>query len=136
LIRKRRLCLYRSPARRKRPRENSLEIEWLVKIDALTLTLTRRARLPGDSETFAQSRPRRSSGCRRNDKWNSPFFEHKGSFVLWRVQERCVFGFWKGALIFGAKHKGAMGNQLDYFDQSICPDAKTGRLRSEGCGTK
>ena len=42
-------------------------------------------------------------------KWQSPFFERKGiiCFVA-AFKQHCVFGFWKGSLIFGGKHKGAM----------------------------
>ncbi|HXP34787.1 MAG TPA: YdeI/OmpD-associated family protein [Chthoniobacterales bacterium] len=44
-------------------------------------------------------------------KWNSPFFEHKGIICFMAAFKlHCVFGFWKGSLIFGAKHKGAMGH--------------------------
>jgi uncharacterized protein YdeI (YjbR/CyaY-like superfamily) len=44
-------------------------------------------------------------------KWQSPFFEHKGIICFMAAfKEHCVFGFWKGALIFGKKHKGAMGH--------------------------
>src|SRR3989454_8109535 len=54
------------------------------------------------------------AGCPDVDetiKWNSPFFEHKGIICFMAAfKEHCVFGFWKGALIFGEKHKGAMGH--------------------------
>jgi len=44
-------------------------------------------------------------------KWNSPFFEHRGIICFMAAfKEHCAFGFWKGSLIFGAKHKGAMGH--------------------------
>src|SRR6202040_3599527 len=44
-------------------------------------------------------------------KWNSPFFEHKGIVCFMAAfKEHCALGFWKGSLIFGAKHKGAMGH--------------------------
>ena len=42
-------------------------------------------------------------------KWNSPFFERKGIVCFMAAfKEHCAFGFWKGSLIFGSKHKGAM----------------------------
>jgi uncharacterized protein YdeI (YjbR/CyaY-like superfamily) len=44
-------------------------------------------------------------------KWQSPFFEHKGIICFMAAfKEHVVFGFWKGALIFGNKNKGAMGH--------------------------
>jgi len=47
-------------------------------------------------------------------KWNSPCFERKGIMCFMAAfKEHCAFGFWKGSLIFGAKHKGAM----EYFGQ-------------------
>jgi len=42
-------------------------------------------------------------------KWQSPFFERKGIICFMAAfKQHCVFGFWKGSLIFGGKHKGAM----------------------------
>jgi len=42
-------------------------------------------------------------------KWRSPFFERKGIICFMAAfKQHCVFGFWKGSLIFGGKHKGAM----------------------------
>src|SRR5437016_411042 len=44
-------------------------------------------------------------------RWNSPFFDHKGPICFMAAFSRhCVFGFWKGALLFGKKHKSAMGH--------------------------
>jgi uncharacterized protein YdeI (YjbR/CyaY-like superfamily) len=44
-------------------------------------------------------------------KWNFPFFEHKGIICFMAAfKEHCAFGFWKGALLFGKKNKGAMGH--------------------------
>ena len=69
------------------------------------------------------------AGCPDIDetiKWNSPFFEHKGIICFTAAfKEHCVFGFWKGALIFGAKHKGAMGHFGRIISISDLPDAKT-----------
>ena len=59
-------------------------------------------------------------------KWNSPFFEHKGIICfIAAFKQHCVFGFWKGALIFGAKHKGAMGHFGRITSISDLPDGKT-----------
>src|SRR6266446_6506515 len=59
-------------------------------------------------------------------KWNSPFFEHKGIICFMAAfKQHCVFGFWKGALIFGAKHKGAMGHFGRITSISDMPDGKT-----------
>src|SRR5713226_3055817 len=42
-------------------------------------------------------------------KWQSPFFERKGIICFMAAfKQHCVFGFWKGSLIFGGKYKGAM----------------------------
>ena len=44
-------------------------------------------------------------------KWRSPFFERKGIICFMAAfKEHAVFGFWKGALLFGKKNKGAMGH--------------------------
>ena len=44
-------------------------------------------------------------------KWGSPFFERKGIICFMAsFKEHAVFGFWKGALLFGKKSKGAMGH--------------------------
>jgi uncharacterized protein YdeI (YjbR/CyaY-like superfamily) len=44
-------------------------------------------------------------------KWNSPFFERKGIVCFMAsFKEHAVFGFWKGALLFGRENKGAMGH--------------------------
>lgn len=59
-------------------------------------------------------------------KWNSPFFEHKGIICFMAAfKEHCAFGFWKGSLIFGAKHKGAMGHFGRITSISDLPNAKT-----------
>jgi hypothetical protein len=71
-------------------------------------------------------------------KWNSPFFQHNGIICfIAAFKQHCVFGFWKGALIFGAKHKGAMGAfRPDHFDQRFAGCENFDGLRSEGRGTK
>jgi uncharacterized protein YdeI (YjbR/CyaY-like superfamily) len=44
-------------------------------------------------------------------KWRSPFFERKGIICFMAsFKEHAVFGFWKGALLFGKGNKGAMGH--------------------------
>ncbi len=58
-------------------------------------------------------------------KWKSPFFEHKGIICFMAAfKEHCVFGFWKGALIFGEKHKGAMGHFGRITSMQDLPDEK------------
>ena len=40
-----------------------------------------------------------------------PFFDYKGSVCFMAAFERhATFGFWKGKLIFGKEHEGAMGH--------------------------
>jgi uncharacterized protein YdeI (YjbR/CyaY-like superfamily) len=59
-------------------------------------------------------------------KWQSPFFERKGiiSFMA-AFKQHCVFGYWKGALIFGKKNKGAMGQFGRITSMRDLPDKKT-----------
>jgi uncharacterized protein YdeI (YjbR/CyaY-like superfamily) len=58
-------------------------------------------------------------------KWNFPFFEHNGIICFMSAfKEHCAFGFWKGSLIFGAKHKGAMGHFGRITSINELPDAK------------
>ena len=59
-------------------------------------------------------------------KWNFPFFEHNGIICFMAAfQKHCAFGFWKGSLIFGAKHKGAMRHFGRITSISDLPNAKT-----------
>jgi uncharacterized protein YdeI (YjbR/CyaY-like superfamily) len=44
-------------------------------------------------------------------RWKSPFFDYKGPICLMAAfKQHCVFGFWKGSLLFGKKNQGAMGH--------------------------
>ena len=44
-------------------------------------------------------------------RWNSPFFDYRGPICFMAgFKQHCVFGFWKGSLLFGKKSKGAMGH--------------------------
>ncbi|HJX98580.1 MAG TPA: YdeI/OmpD-associated family protein [Chthoniobacterales bacterium] len=44
-------------------------------------------------------------------RWGSPFFDHKGMVCFMAAfKTHAVFGFWKGKLLFGKEHKGAMGH--------------------------
>ena len=44
-------------------------------------------------------------------KWRSPFFDYKGPVCFMAsFKTHAVFGFWKGKLLFGKEHKGAMGH--------------------------
>jgi len=44
-------------------------------------------------------------------KWRMPFFEQKGPICMMAAfKEHCVFGFWKGKLLFGKEDEGAMGH--------------------------
>jgi len=46
-----------------------------------------------------------------NIRWGSPFFDHKGMVCFMAsFKTHAVFGFWKGKLLFGKEHKGAMGH--------------------------
>lgn len=58
-------------------------------------------------------------------RWNSPFFDHKGVICFMAAfKQHCVFGFWKGALIFGSKNKGAMGHFWRITAVSDLPNEK------------
>jgi len=49
--------------------------------------------------------------CQESIKWQSPFFDYKGPVCfIAAFKQHAVFGFWKGRLLFGGKHKGAMGH--------------------------
>jgi uncharacterized protein YdeI (YjbR/CyaY-like superfamily) len=44
-------------------------------------------------------------------RWGSPFFDHKGMVCFMAAfKTHAVFGFWKGKLLFGKEHTGAMGH--------------------------
>lgn len=44
-------------------------------------------------------------------RWGSPFFDQKGVICFMAAfKQHCAFGFWKGSVIFGDEHKGAMGH--------------------------
>ena len=46
-----------------------------------------------------------------NIRWGSPFFDHKGMVCFMAsFKTHAVFGFWKGKLLFGKEHEGAMGH--------------------------
>ena len=46
-----------------------------------------------------------------NIRWGSPFFDHEGMVCFMAsFKTHSVFGFWKGKLLFGKEHKGAMGH--------------------------
>jgi uncharacterized protein YdeI (YjbR/CyaY-like superfamily) len=54
------------------------------------------------------------AGCPQCDetiKWGMPFFDYKGPICFMAAfKQHAAFGFWKGKLIFGKEHKGAMGH--------------------------
>ena len=59
-------------------------------------------------------------------RWNSPFFDQKGVICFMAAfKEHCVFGFWKGSVIFGDKHKGAMGHFGRITSIEDLPNAET-----------
>jgi uncharacterized protein YdeI (YjbR/CyaY-like superfamily) len=65
-------------------------------------------------------------GVEETIKWNFPFFERKGIICFMSAfKEHCAFGFWKGSLIFSAKHKGAMGHFGRITSIGDLPNAKT-----------
>ncbi|HEY6069875.1 MAG TPA: YdeI/OmpD-associated family protein, partial [Chthoniobacterales bacterium] len=44
-------------------------------------------------------------------KWRMPFFEYKGPLCMMAAfKGHAIFGFWKGKLLFGKEHEGAMGH--------------------------
>ena len=44
-------------------------------------------------------------------KWRMPFFEFNGPLCMMAAfKAHCVFGFWKGQLLFGKENQGAMGH--------------------------
>ena len=78
-------------------------------------------------------------------KWNSPFFEHNGIICFMAAfKEHAVFGFWKGKLLFGKEHKGAMGHfgritsikDLPVDKQLIGYIKKAAELNERGLKTK
>ena len=49
--------------------------------------------------------------CEESIKWQSPFFDYNGPVCFMAAfKEHAVFGFWKGKLLFGKEHEGAMGH--------------------------
>jgi uncharacterized protein YdeI (YjbR/CyaY-like superfamily) len=49
--------------------------------------------------------------CKESIKWQSPAFDYKGPVCFMAAfNAHAVFGFWKGKLLFGSKHRGAMGH--------------------------
>jgi len=49
--------------------------------------------------------------CEESIKWQMPFFDYKGPVCFMAAfKQHAVFGFWKGKLLFGKEHKGAMGH--------------------------
>src|ERR1051326_7682336 len=44
-------------------------------------------------------------------KWRMPFFDDKGPICFMAsFKAHALFGFWKGKLLFGKEHQGAMGH--------------------------
>src|ERR1700730_11339499 len=49
--------------------------------------------------------------CEELIKWQMPFFDYKGPVCFMAAfKQHAVFGFWKGKLLFGKEHRGAMGH--------------------------
>lgn len=49
--------------------------------------------------------------CEEAIKWQMPFFEYNGPVCfIAAFKQHAVFGFWKGKLLFGKEHQGAMGH--------------------------
>ena len=49
--------------------------------------------------------------CEESIKWQMPFFNYKGPVCFMAAfKQHATFGFWKGKLLFGKEHKGAMGH--------------------------
>jgi len=54
-------------------------------------------------------------------KWSMPHFDYKGMLCgMAAFKQHCVFGFWKGSLIFGGKNKGAMRHLGGSLRCTIC----------------
>src|SRR5207248_8024293 len=50
-------------------------------------------------------------GVEETMKWRMPFFDYKGPLCMMAAfKQHCVFGFWKGKLLFGEEDEGAMGH--------------------------
>lgn len=84
-------------------------------------------------------------GCEESIKWRSPFFEYKGPVCFMAAfKQHAVFGFWKGKLIFGKEHKGAMGqfgrlmsiNDLPSDNELIGYIKKAAELNQRGVSRK
>ena len=49
--------------------------------------------------------------CEEAIKWKMPFFDYKGPVCFMSAfKQHAAFGFWKGKLLFGKEHGGAMGH--------------------------
>ncbi len=49
--------------------------------------------------------------CEESIKWQMPFFDYNGPVCLMAAfKQHAVLGFWKGKLLFGKEHEGAMGH--------------------------
>jgi uncharacterized protein YdeI (YjbR/CyaY-like superfamily) len=59
------------------------------------------------------------SGCPQVEetmKWSSPFFMHQGMLChMAFFKEHCVFGFWKGKLIFNKDSEGVKREAMGHF---------------------
>jgi uncharacterized protein YdeI (YjbR/CyaY-like superfamily) len=63
--------------------------------------------------------------CEESIKWQSPFFDYKGPVCFMAAfKEHAVFGFWRGKLLFGSEHKGAMGHFGRLTSVKDLPNAK------------
>ena len=83
--------------------------------------------------------------CEESIKWQSPFFNYKGPVCFMAAfKEHAVFGLWKGKVLFGTKHKGAMGhfgritsvNDLPNDEQLIGYIKKAAALNERGVQPK
>lgn len=58
-------------------------------------------------------------------KWRMPFFEFNGPLCMMAAfKAHCVFGFWKGELLFGKENQGAMGHFGRITSMSDLPSDK------------
>ena len=49
--------------------------------------------------------------CEESIKWQMPFFDYQVTVCFMAAfKQHAVFGFWKGKLLFGKEHNGAMGH--------------------------
>src|SRR5260370_22843250 len=69
-------------------------------------------------------------------KWQSPFFARKGIICFIAAsKQHCIFGFWKGSLIFWRKTQGCdAAFRPDHFDARSAESENVNRFCSQSGG--